>query len=319
MVKLKELHEFSVQEGIKEDPRNKEQIEDMLDERKEKFEDLEGPRKEAYDEGRLENPFDDSKLINGGDEDVEKLAVGIDIEIQDLLLVEKLNEKGEDIDGILGHHPVGRALARLHEVMGLQVDVLSEGGIPISQAEGIVKPKSEEVKKAIHPRNLPRVPRAVELLDYPMMTLHTVPDNHAYSFMKEYMEEKNPTTLEDIIDAMLELPEYKWSLQYDIGPQVHSGSQENRAGKIGVFGFTGGTDLGEDLIEKMVDSGVDTLIAMHATKEQLEKADEKNVNVITAGHMPSDDLGINLLLDKAEEKFDLEFLSFSGFKRIKRN
>ncbi|MFW5912870.1 MAG: Nif3-like dinuclear metal center hexameric protein [Candidatus Hadarchaeota archaeon] len=318
MIKLKELHSFSVQEGIKKDPRKKDQIEDLLDERKKNFEELEGPKKDAYDQGRLENPFDDSKVIHGGKSDVHKLAVGIDIEIQDLLLIEKLNENGEEIDGVIAHHPVGRALARLHEVMGLQVDVLSKEGIPVSQAEGIVKPRSEEIKKAIHPRNHSRVPRAAELLDQPLVTLHTVTDNHAYSFMDGYIKEKEPRTLQDVIDVMLEIPEYKWALQYDMGPQVHSGNKENRAGKIGVFGFTGGTDLGENLIEKMVNSGVDTLIAMHATKKQLKKADEENINVITAGHMASDDLGINLLLDKIEKKFGIKFVELSGFKRVKR-
>ncbi len=61
-----------------------------------------------------------------------------------------------------------------------------------------------------------------------------------------------------MMDDLLELPEYKWSLKYGMGPQVHSGDKENRTGEIGVFGFTGGTDLGEDVIEKMVESGVDT-------------------------------------------------------------
>ncbi len=319
MVKLMRLHEFAVKEGKKEDPREKSRIEDLLEKRKEKYEDLEGARKEMYDEDRLDNPFDDTKVVYGGGADVSRLAVGIDMEVQELVLIDRLNEKGENIDGVITHHPTGRALARLHEVINLQVDVLSECGIPVSQAEGMVKSRSDEVKKSIHPGNHPRTPKTAEMLDMPLMTMHTAADNHAYSFMKDYLEEEEPNTLGDLIDTILKLPEYEWSLKYGMEPQVHAGDEKNRAGKIGVLGFTGGTDLGEDIVEKMVNSGIDTLVSMHAPQKQIEKAEEKNINIVTAGHMPSDSLGINLLLDKAQEKFDLEFLAMSGFKRVERN
>lgn len=319
MVKLKNLHEFAIEEGIKEDSRSEGQIEKELEKRKENYEELEGVKREMFDEDRLENPFDDTKILYGSERDVRKIAIGIDMEVPELLLVEKLKEQGEAIDSVISHHPEGIAMARLHEVMGLQVDVLSEAGIPVSQAEALVKPRSEEVKKSVHPANHPRTPTAAELLDIPYMTLHTAADNHAYSFIKDYIGKSEPRTLNDVIDTLLELPEYKWSLKYGMEPQIHSGNSENRAGEIGVFGFTGGTDLGENVIEKMVNSGIDTLVAMHAPKNQIEKADEHNINIITAGHMPSDSLGINLFLDKAQKEFKFDVFELSGFKRVKRS
>lgn len=318
MPTLKELYEFAVKEGIKEDPRDREQIDNILEKRKEKYEELEGARKEHFDEDRLENPFDDSKVIYGKDRAIETLAVGIDIGPQELILVERLNEKGKGIDGVMTHHPRGKALAGLHEVIKLQVDTLREVGISISQAEGIVKPRMQEIKQAIHPANHPRVPRTAKLLDIPFMGLHTVTDNHAYQFVKEHLEEEDPRTLGDLIDALLEIPEYEWSLEYRMGPELFAGDESNRTGKIGVLGFTGGTDLGDELIEEMVNAGVDTLVAMHATKKQVKKAKDKSINVVTAGHMPSDSVGINLLLDKMHEKFGIEAFELSGFKRVKR-
>ncbi len=318
MPKLDEIHSFAVEEGIKEDPRDEEKIEEELEKRKEKYEELEGKKKEHYDEDKLENPFDDSKVIYAGDRDVEKIAVGIDIETQDLILIDRLNEKGEDIDAAFGHHPEGRALANLYEVMGLQVDTLEQAGIPVSQAEGIVRPRAEEVKKGVHASNHPRSPRTAELLDIPFMCLHTVCDNHAYQFMKNHLEEEEPETLEDVVDAILEVPEYEWSLKYDMGPEIFAGNGNNRAGKIEVLGFTGGTGLKDDLIDKMVESGIDTLIVMHAKKEQIKKAKEENINIISAGHMPSDSLGINLLLDKIQEEFDIDVFELSGFNRVER-
>ncbi len=318
MVTLNDIHKFSVEEGIKEDPRERKKIEEELEKRKENYEEMEGVKKEKFDEDKLENPFDDSKVLYGGDREVKKLAVGIDIEAQDLILVDRLKEKGEDIDAAFAHHPEGRALANLHEVMGLQVDTLEQAGVPVSQAEGIVRPRAEEVKKGVHATNHPRAPRTADLLDIPFMCLHTVCDNHAYQFVEDYMDEKEPETLGDIIDALIEIPEYEWSLEYDMGPEIFAGSSENRAGKIEVLGFTGGTGLKEDMVEKMVESGIDTVLVMHATKKQIEKAKEENINIVSAGHMPSDSLGINLLLDKIQKEFGLEFFELSGFKRVER-
>lgn len=319
MVTIEEIHRFAVEEGIAEDPRDEEEIEKELEERKEEYEKLEGVRKEKFDEDRLENPFDDSQVLYGEDEDVERVAVGIDIETQDLLLLDRLKERGEKIDGAIAHHPEGLGLSLLHKVMGIEIDTLERAGIPVSQAESIVKSRAQEVRKSIHGANHPRSPGAARLLDIPFMCIHTAADNHAHSFVKDYLDEKDPKTLGDVVDSLLEIPEYAWSLNYEMGPEIYTGSDENRAGKIGVFGFTGGTDLDENLIEKMLDSGIDTRVAMHAKKDQIEKAKEENIHIVSAGHMPSDSLGMNLLLDKIQEKFGVEVFPLSGFKRVERD
>lgn len=318
MVTLKELHAFAVEQGREADPRTEKQIDDMLEERQEAYESLEGVRKEQFDEDRLENPFDDSKVLWGGDEEVSRLAVGIDMETQDLLLVDRLNEKGEAINGVIGHHPEGIGLASLADVMQLQIDTLSQAGIAVSQAEGIVRPRMKEVARGIHPGNHPRSVTTAEKLGLPFMSLHTITDNLAYQYVKDYLDEEDPYTLKDVVDALLKIEEYQWELGQGLGPKIFAGSDDARAGSIGVLGFTGGTDLNEDLIGMMVDAGIDTLVAMHAKKDQIEEAEEKNINVISAGHMSSDSLGMNLFLDAAQDEFGIEIVPLSGFHRVER-
>ncbi len=317
MVKLKELHEFAVREGIEVDPRNEEEIEDELNKRKEKYEKLEGIRKEKYDKERLKNPFDDSKILYGENMEVEKLAIGVDIETQDLLLIDKLNEKGYEIDGAITHHPEGRGLARLYKVMKLQIRTLEEVGVPVSQAEAIVKGRVKEVMKSLHGGNHSRAPRTAELLDIPYSSMHTVSDNHAHNFLKKYLHEKNPYRISDLIENLLEIPEYEWSLEHDMGPQIFNGSEKNRVGKL-AYDMTGGTEMSKDRLEKMAQSGVNTIVAMHMSKDQIKEAGDQNINVVAAGHMPSDSLGINLLFDKIIEEFNIELFEISGFKRISR-
>lgn len=318
MVTLKELHAFAVEQGIEADPRSEKQIEDLLEEREKEYEKLEGVWKEQYDEDRLENPFDDSKVLWGGEKNVSRLAVGIDMETQDLMLVDRLNEKGESVDGVITHHPEGIGLASLADVMRLQIDTLNQAGIPVSQAEGIVRPRMKEVERGVHPGNHPRAVKAAEKLGLPFMSAHTITDNLAYQYVKEYLDEEEPRTLKDVLDALLEIEEYRWELGQGLGPKIFAGRKDSRTGNIGVLGFTGGTDLNEDLIGRMVDAGIDTLVAMHAKKEQIEKAEEENINVISAGHMSSDSLGMNLFLDAAQDEFGIEVVPLSGFHRVER-
>lgn len=318
MPTLEDIHAFAVEEAKKEDPRNQEEIGRELEQREEEYESLEGVRKEQFDEDCLENPFDDSKVLYGGDEDVETVAVGIDIQTPELLLVERLNETGEDIDGAIAHHPKGKAYASLADVMGLQIDAMNQVGIPVSQAEWVIRKSATEVNKRLHARNHPRTVQAAGILDIPFSCMHTTADNHAYAFTKQYLDEENPYTLDDIIESLLELPEFQWALGHSTGPEIFAGAGNHRAGEIGVLGYTGGTDPEEDMIEMLVDAGIDTLVAMHATQDQIEKAEEQHLNIISTGHMAADSLGMNLLLDKIQDEFSLDVVEMAGFKRVER-
>ena len=56
------------------------------------------------------------------DRQVRNILAGIDIETPELLLADRLNEKGAGIDLVLAHHPEGRAYANFYEVMKMQAD-----------------------------------------------------------------------------------------------------------------------------------------------------------------------------------------------------
>ena len=102
-------------------------------------------------------------------------------------------------------------------------------------------------------------------------------------------------------------------------PAVTAGKESNRAGKVFVD-MTGGTEGAVEIIEKLADAGVGTIVGMHMSQEHLKNAEKYNINVVIAGHIPSDNLGVNLLLDKVESKFGcLDIIPCSGFRRIKHN
>ena len=84
--------------------------------------------------------------------------------------------------------------------------------------------------------------------------------------------------------------------------------------------MTGGTEGSKNAFEKLSAAGVGTIVAMHFTEEHLKQAEKHHINVVIAGHISSDNVGINIILDhiikKGKEK--LEIIGCSGFRRKKR-
>jgi putative NIF3 family GTP cyclohydrolase 1 type 2 len=56
---------------------------------------------------------------------------------------------------------------------------------------------------------------------------------------------------------------------------------------------------------------------MHISEKNLEQAKEHHLNVVIAGHIASDSLGMNLILDQLERR-GVEVLTCSGLLRVKR-
>jgi len=56
---------------------------------------------------------------------------------------------------------------------------------------------------------------------------------------------------------------------------------------------------------------------MHLSEEHFKKVKDVNLNVVIAGHIASDTLGLNLLLDRLEKQEKFQILACSGFRRIK--
>ena len=82
--------------------------------------------------------------------------------------------------------------------------------------------------------------------------------------------------------------------------------------------ITGGTSPSPKIYQKMADAGIGTIVGMHMKEEHRKEAEAANINVVIAGHMSSDSLGVNLFLDQLEKR-GVEVVPCSGLFRIKRN
>ncbi|WP_277998243.1 hypothetical protein [Zhaonella formicivorans] len=316
-MKIAEIYKLIVQKGMEADPRGLAEVQKLLDKNRKKFEELKPEEQAEFDQEQLSNPYSDTRVLYGDDErEVKTILAGIDIEMGELLLAEHLAVKGKKIDLVLAHHPEGKALAALHDVMHLQEDILYKLGVPINIAEDIMSSRIAEVKRGLSPLNHNRTVDGAKLLDLPLMCAHTPADNLVTTFLDRLFAERKPETVGDIIKILKEIPEFKEAVKVNAGPTVFVGSKERRAGKIFVD-MTGGTGGSEDAYAKLADAGVGTIVGMHIGEKHRKEAEKAHLNVVIAGHMSSDSLGMNLILDELEKQ-GIEVLCCSGLIRHKR-
>ena len=317
-MKIKDIYAKAVQRGIELDPRGKDQVEAELKRVKKDFDELKEDKKKDFDKERLVNPYADTRILYGEpDRDVKAVLAGIDMEVGEVLLADRLKSKSRSIDLVISHHPEGRALAALYEVMDMQSGILLKYGIPINIAEDIMSDRIKEVERRLLPANHTRAVDAARLLDMPFMCIHTPSDNAVTNYLQKVFDEKKPDYISDIIDILKDIPEYKDAMNEKAGPKVVVGSERRKTGKVFVD-MTGGTGGSKDIYEKLSIAGIGTIIGMHIGEDHKKEAEKHHVNVVIAGHMSSDNLGLNLLFDDILDK-NVEIVAASGFRRFRRN
>ncbi|OQX80767.1 MAG: NGG1p interacting factor NIF3 [Candidatus Omnitrophica bacterium 4484_70.1] len=315
-MKLKRIYEEVIKKGKEADPRGKKEIENLLREKAKFYEKLEAKEKKYFDKELLNNPYTDTRILWGDPEaEMKSIIVGIDVGGEELLLVDRLREKGTDIDLVISHHPQGFAYATFYEVMDLQVDVLKNIGVNVSFAEKLLEERKKQVERRVHPVNFYRAIDFARWLKINFMCMHTPCDNLAYQFMDNLIKRKKPKVLKDILDILLEIPEYQEATKRGNPPKIFLGSKNSRVSKV-LVEFTGGTEGSQEIYERLSSSGIDTIVSMHQSEEHLKKCQEAKINVVIASHIASDSLGVNLMLDYLEGKAKFKIYEFSGFKRF---
>ncbi len=318
MFTLGQFYNLCIDLAIQRGPRSKKDIQDQLKKLKEEYGKLDEKKKPYFDEESLKNPFLDSRIETGDPKTaLKRILVGIDISVGEILLANELSRSGKKIDAVIAHHPEGRALIDLTQVMDIQEDIAMMEGVPVNVVEKLMKARMGDLNRALHATNHYQVPNAAKLLNIPLACFHTFADNQVYWFIKNYITRRKPRYISDILDALMELPEYQQAKKMGNGPMMFTGDEKARAGKISFSGFTGGTSGSKEIYEKMAVAGVGTIMAMHIPEEHRKLAEKHHLNVLICGHMASDSIGVNLLMDEAEKR-GVEILACGGFLRVSR-
>lgn len=315
---IQEIYELAIKLGIENDFRDKAEIEHVLSRRKERFEKLGKREKDFYDPENLTNPYSDSRILwpeekKAQSTQVKRVLVGIDIGPEEILVARELGR----IDLVISHHPSGKALAGLDEVMHLQADVLAQYGVPIAIAQSVLRPRIEEVTRGLSPSNHNRTVDVARLLNVPYMCNHTPSDNMVAQYLKNEVTKKNPKYVSDLMDVLMDIPEYQEATKIKAGPKLFSGSLDHHCGKIAFTELTGGTEGSPEMYERLAQAGVSTVVGMHLAEKHTQGAKKAHINAIVAGHMSSDSIGMNLFCDQLEKK-DIKIIAIGGFIRVSR-
>lgn len=316
-MKLGELYRLAVRLGIEKDPRPNEDIEAEFHRAANKYEKLTGKDRERFDIDTLWNPFPDSRILFG-DEAAEISGVmwGIDIGTGEIVLADRLKEKGSKIDAVIGHHPLGRARNTFPDALNTLAQMMEDEGVPENVAEGVMAPRIREIHNLVVTENSNQAVDAARLLNMPFMCLHSCTDVLVQRFIRDHLASRDPRRVEDVIAALLELPELDHMARLRNFPEVRVGDGSRKVGKIMVK-MAGGTAGPKEMFEKLADVGVGTYICMHLPDAHLEEARKNHINIIISGHMGCDSLGVNLLADEVEAR-GVEITPCSGFVRVRR-
>lgn len=317
-MKLIDIYNFAIKKGMEKDPRTKVEIKEEFDKARKELKNLKGVDRKSFDRERLKNPYADTRLLYGDpNQDIKSIMVGIDMEACELLVADRLCEKGETVDLVMAHHPEGAALANFYDVMRMQAAALKKMGIPLDVSRDLLKERIEEVQRAVAPANHFRSVDIARLLDIPFMCVHTPADNHVANYLQRLFDRKKPKKLSQVLAMLKNIPEYRDAAKKNASPRILIGDPNKDAGKVFVD-MTGGTEGPKKIFPRLSQAGVGTIVAMHLSEEHFKNAKGEHINIVIAGHIASDTLGLNLLLDELEKKESFRIIPCSGFVRIRR-
>ena len=258
----------------------------------------------------IEEMPEDSGIVYDNGKEVKRVLAGIDMDTTMLMLAKQLG-----FDCVAQHHPAGimnpggtDLFCRDH------MKKLMECGVPINQAQRLANESRTKRNHAVHSRNRTQMHDVAKLLDISDVAYHTPADRLAERTVQQKMDalsERNPRcTVQDVIDELMSIREYAEALENQ-QPEVWVGSKDSFAGKIYVEMYGVGAPTLEEY-NACSDAGVGTFISMHATPDVVEGMKKHNKsNLIIAGHMASDSLGFNQILDAWEAK-GIEVVRISG-------
>ena len=226
---------------------------------------------------------------------IKRVLVAIDVGIGELLLGRELG-----CDAVIAHHPAGgTAQLEGYKVFRRHIDQLMEAGVPKRAAETAIASKLNQLEVQHHSRNYDQTPAAARQLRIPLMSIHSPCDEIGRKITIRAVKGLGSSArVSDMVLRLNRLPEYR-NAQTRI--EVRLGSPKNRLGKLAIS-HAAYTNGGFDVAKAYFQHGVNTVAYIHISDADLARlVDEKKGNLVVSGHIASDWLGLNRLIDELEK------------------
>ena len=108
-----DAYQLAIKTGMSKDLRPKDEVDEVIAEANAQYEALPDDRKDMFDDERLWNPYADTRFSAcvelAKETPAECMMWGIDISSAEVLLADRLREKGKNISCLVAHHPLGTA------------------------------------------------------------------------------------------------------------------------------------------------------------------------------------------------------------------
>jgi hypothetical protein len=259
--------------------------------------------------GCEQTPPDSQVYLDG---EVGRVFVGIDVDLGELLLARSLGA-----DGVIAHHPIGsRARLGFPAVIERHEAQMRAEGIPAEIAREKMLERQRPVARALHTTNYDRVVDAARQLKLPSMNIHLAADLIGRQYFIDFVRgvvDQGATTVGQLVGELKSIPEMEASL---VKPELWLGEAENPVGRW-LVQMAAGTNGGAPVFRTYYEHGIDTIVAMHIDERdlrELEQLQRRQANLVITGHMPSDSIGMNRVID-ALERQGLEVIAGSGVIR----
>jgi putative NIF3 family GTP cyclohydrolase 1 type 2 len=254
--------------------------------------------------GLSEIPEDCSISVEG--ENIKRILMGVDMDTAELLLAKELG-----YDCVVTHHP-RNTNPKMLDLMDRHILNLEKLGTPRNKSQKRLAERRDELSYNQHVSNSRRSESAAKLMNMPFMSVHTpadiISEAHVQKAMDEKFADKPDAKVQDVVEALEGIAEYKNSARK---PVIRVGAKDSYAGKVYVL-MSGLTGPGADILKEYFEAGVGTLVLMHIPEKDAKKIKEQNIgNVVVAGHMSSDSIGLNRIAQKWRES-GVEVTMMSG-------
>lgn len=254
-------------------------------------------------------PIDSELTVPG--ENIQRVIAGIDMGTAEIMLAKQLG-----YDCVFRHHNLVPKLGHLGQLVAEDhAKKMRENGVPANVAQKLMARRVQETEVMFHAANFAAASQTAKLLGMPYLGLHTPADllgeRTVDAAIQAAISGKELPTVGDVLDAIMTIREYQDAPEGQ-RPVIWVGERDSLCGKV-LVDFSGGLAAENDELKAYIDAGIGTFVTMHMDLECVKMLREDNrANAIICGHMASDSIGVNIILDAWEREGGIETTRIGG-------
>jgi putative NIF3 family GTP cyclohydrolase 1 type 2 len=252
-------------------------------------------------------PADSAIEVEGAG--IRRALFGIDVGPAEMLLAARLG-----LDAVIAHHP-SPAVQTYPAILDKHVDQMTSAGVPQDVARAAVTSIKEAAALSYHRGNYGQNASTARLLGLSYLNIHNPLDELGRRVMDRAVREAlsqagHAAQVKDVVGGLMSLPEFRTA---PTRPLVALGDPLSPAGKV-VVSHGAGTNGRAPVALAYYNHGIDTVVYIHLDYSDLSRLRAeapRGANLVVAGHIVSDLVGINPFVRSLEER-GLEIVRAGG-------